>query len=317
MNLNHLLIWMSARGEGSWQQFRSAVEQFHGDSPESLDNGDAGDDVTVGDLPVYQTVRLALERLAHVEFSSAGSARRWRIVPPALALSGQGAQWIGVLCGARPPALMEELDRLPGALVRDVQVIPGLPDRVRLLASTQEVLYQASELLGLLAQRDAPSALLAAIPPVDDPRSRHPSKAPLVPGWTIHRFVPATLKWEIARYQDVPEAKTGLFRFVMRYQRFHYLQWRGETFWVPVQVGKYAILRRKRIRGIVWYDQARAVLAVPLTCRPPLLIERALVLCSGFLPRFDRTTGRLEYSEVPPGVAQLAAELLRQRVETR
>jgi len=47
--------------------------------------------------------------------------------------------------------------------------------------------------------------------------------------------------------------------------------------------------------------------------RPPLLTERALVLCSGFPPLFDVVYGRprLTYCDVPEEVAGLAAEVLR------
>lgn len=317
MSLNNLLIWMSARGQGSWQRFRSGVEEFHVEPVDSEQDGETGDDATVGDLPLYQAVRLGLERLAHVEFVSSGTERRWRVVPPALAVSQQGAEWVGILCGARSPSLGDELRRLPDTLSWDVREMPGMPDRMRLTAPNPEELYRAGERLGLLTQRDAPASLLAAIPPMDDPRSRYAADAPSVPGWTIQRFSPSTLRWEGADYTHVCEAKTGLFRFRMQYQRFHFLRWRGRTFRVPVQVGKYAVLRRSRVRRLVWYDRERAVLSVPVTCRPPLLIERALVLCSGLLARLDPAAGRLVYSQVPPSIAQIAAALLRQEIENR
>ena len=86
---------------------------------------------------------------------------------------------------------------------------------------------------------------------------------------------------------------------------------------MPVQVGKYAILRHERVQEVVWYDRERAVLSLPVICRPPLLIERALVLCSGLLPRLDEHSRRLEYTEVPLEVAQLAARLLCQEIQFR
>jgi hypothetical protein len=90
------------------------------------------------------------------------------------------------------------------------------------------------------------------------------------------------------------------------------LRYRGRTFSVPVQVGKYAALRRCRVRRLLTYNRERCVLSAPLSCRPPLLIERALVLCSGLLPRMIYEPPRLEYTEVPWSVAQLSGELLRQ-----
>jgi hypothetical protein len=98
----------------------------------------------------------------------------------------------------------------------------------------------------------------------------------------------------------------------MKNQRFYYLRWRGYSYRVPVQIGKYAVMQR---RGeALKYDDTRRALSFPTMFRPPLLIERALVLCSGVLPRFDVATGRLEYSEIPRDVARLGAQLLRQEV---
>jgi hypothetical protein len=313
---NDLLIWMSARAEGSWQQFRSAVEAFHVEEGPG-DDGEAGEDTRTGDLPVYQAIRLGLERLAHVEFMAAGADRRWRVVPPALAVSRYGEQWVGILCGARFPELLPALSRWAAKVLLDSQTVSGMPDRIRLVAPTAETLCSAGAALGFFIQRNAPSALLAAIPPVDDPRTRFPEEPPGGPGWTIHQFSPLNLRWEGVELHDVCSANVGLFRFQLRHQRFHFLRWLGRTFRVPVQVGKYAVLRHRRIRRLVQYDPMHAVVSVPVTCRPPLLIERALVLCSGLLARLDQTTGRLEYGEVPPEIARLAAALLCQEIEIR
>ena len=101
----------------------------------------------------------------------------------------------------------------------------------------------------------------------------------------------------------------------MKYQRFHYLRWKGRTYTVQVQVGKYAVLRHRRVRGLLQYDLSRSVLSVPVSCRPPLLIERALILCTGLLPGLEKATGRLEY-RLPYEAARLAAGLLRQEIHS-
>lgn len=313
MSANDLLIWMSARVDGSWQQFRSAVEALHIEE-DSDDSNDVGDDAVVSDLPLYQAVRLGLERLAHVEFTSVASERRWRVVPPTLAINHFGDRYIGVLCGARSPVLCTSLLQLSGNVSVVSQSTPGMPDRICLTSSDIEVLDRAGRDLGLLVQGSTPAMLLAAIPPINDPRSRFPTELPITPGWTIHQFLTADLQWRETNLQRVRNARIGLFRFQQRYQRFHFLRLRERTFQVPVQVGKYIVLRRGRIRRFVWHDDSQTVLSVPVTCRPPLLIERALVLCSGQLPRIDRVTGRLEYRQVPSKIARLATALLCQEM---
>src|SRR5206468_3847860 len=102
---------------------------------------------------------------------------------------------------------------------------------------------------------------------------------------------------------------SGLFRFVMKHQRLYYLRWRRCSYRVPVQVGKYAVMRRRR--GILRFDAERGLLSALAIFRPPLLIERALVLCSGHLPHFEVSSGRLEYLDVNRDIALLAAQLLR------
>ena len=319
MSLNDVLTWMSARGRGSWSQFRAAVEELHVEPGDCEEGGENADDATASDLPVYQAVRLNLQRLAHAEFYSSNAEADWRVVPPALAVHNEGDQWVGILCGARPPGLRDRIGRSNATW--ESQAARGMPDRIRLVATDLTALETTSRAVGVHVQVKAPVSLLAAIPPVDDPRSRVPAEAPVVPGWTIERFMSSTLRWTTRdrtdnrdlEFRDVHECATGLFRFRMKYQRFHYLRWRRRTYSVPVQVGKYAVLRFRRVRGLLQYDRSRSLLLVPVICRPPLLIERALILCTGLLPSLDKTTGHLEYA-VPRRVATFAAGLLRQEI---
>jgi len=319
VSLNDLLTWMSAQGSGSWSQFRAAVEELHVEPCNTAEDGENADDATAGDLPVYQAVRLSLQRLAHVEFFSSTAEADWRVVPPALAIHQEGVQWVGILCGARPPGLRDRIGT--GPVTWESQAAPSMPDRIRLAASEVVALETASRAAGVHIQAKAPASLLTAIPPVDDPRCRIAATAPTVPGWTVERFLTSALRWTTRdstdardlEPRDMHQCRTGLFRFRKKYQRLYYLCWRGKTYSAPVQVGKYVVLRYRRLRSLLQYDLSRSLLSVPVSCRPPLLIERALILCTGLLPNFDRTTGRLEYA-VPRSVARLASGLLRQEI---
>ncbi len=185
--------------------------------------------------------------------------------------------------------------------------------RVIVRGESHEHLVARARELRFLVQRDAPASLLSALPGVRDRSSWQSSNMPETPGWLVHQFSTyPEPHWKEISQADARRSGSGFFRFGLKHQRFYYLRWRGHTFSVPVQVGKYAIMRRRR--GMLRYDTARRMFSVLTAMRPPLLMERALVLCSGVLPRFDATTRRLEYSDVDTNVALLAAQLLHQEV---
>jgi hypothetical protein len=312
MMLDRILLWLSAKGEGSWSQFRAAVEELaaqqYGDlAEESEDDGERS--IGFGtDLPIYQQVRFSLQRLGHVEFYTDEAENRWRVVPPVVAFLSDTPD-CGLLCGARSPVLLERLAELADVDVLASE-IEGMPQRILLRGASQNVVASRVRALGLDVQRGAPTAILSAIPGVRDPTTWHRSPMPETPGWLVHRFSLSRLQWLEVSQSDASKARKGLFRFVLRYQRFYYLRWRSRSYRVPVQVGKFAIMRKRR--GVLAYDARRRSLSAPAVFRPPLLVERALVLCSGRLPRFDQSSGRIDYAEVPQHVAQLAAQLLRQ-----
>lgn len=309
MNLDHLLLWLSAMGAGSWPQFRAAVEELHIEQYRSAPNDPDAGDRPVFDLPVYHEARFVLQRLGHVEFRAGNARYSWRIVPPSLAFFPDGSGR-AILCGARSNELLERLHE-----VGQVDVLPfqGMPQRIVVSGGPPEAMAARARALGLHVQEAAPIAILCATPGVRDVVNWQPvGSMPETPGWAVHRFSASHLQWVPVPQDQALRSGTGLFRFVLKYQRFYYLRWRGRTFKVPVQVGKYTVMRKRQAR--ISYAADRRVFSVPAICRPPLLIERALVLCSGFLPRVDASSARVEYADVPPDVARLASELLYQEV---
>jgi hypothetical protein len=304
VSLDDLLLFLSAKGSGSWPQFRGAVEELHVDRvPSTLDDGDTGGR-TNSDLPVYHEVRFVLQRLGHVEFLGENKEYAWRVVPPSVAML-PGEDGCGLLCGARSTAVLATLAKFAEV---EAQPAEGMPERVLLRNRRGQDLATAARAHGFNVQQSAPRAILCAIPGARDLASWPLSEMPQTPGWTIHRFSPSQLRWIPAVADEANRASNGLFRFVMKHQRFYYMRSRGLCYGLPVQVAKYAVMRRRT--GILQYE--RNTLSVPVICRPPLLIERALVLCSGLLPRV--VAGRVEYIQVPRDVARLTAELLGQNI---
>jgi len=307
---NELLIWLSARGEGSWPQFRGAIE--------TLDLANSSTDETEdAQLSLQQRVRFNLERLGHVEFDTPGFEDRWRVVPPALAVCDHGQEAMAVFCGARTPRLLESIERAARGLLLERTAVTDCPDIIRIHVPQSHSLEELAQRAGIRCQLDAPAALLSHLPRAD---SLAGSKAEDLPAagkdWDVKQFVieKKRMKWQsiTLREANAPRAQ-GLFCFT-RFQIPHYFLREGSrTVRVPGAIGKYWILNQSR-RRVLRYARKEQQLAVPAIFRPPILTERAIVLCSGFPPSLTSVRGRrwLKYEEVPEEIAGMVAEVLRQ-----
>lgn len=313
MKANELLFWLSARREGSWRQFRDAVKELHSaqgvsEATEAVESDNA--------FPLHQRLRLELKRLAHVEFFARDCENGWRVAPPTLAAHPVPGGTRAILCGARSPALVERAIRASkdAGCACETLVLDGVPDVIRVFAPNVAVMERAARHPGVGLQLDAPLALLSHLPPCDPPsRGHEQSEFPVGKDVRIREFDVAGLGWQRTDRQCAQAARTGLFEFQL-YDRWRYfLRWAGGTFELPRAVGLYSLLRRHR-RRVVRFDARARTLSLPGVFRPPPLLERALVLCSGFPPSFDPATGVLTYVDVPPDIALFGAELLRQRL---
>lgn len=210
------------------------------------------------------------------------------------------------LCGARSDEL---IDRVVGILGAEVTSLPEAPDRIVVRADSDAELLERSQAAGIPYVSNAARKLLGALPPVDNRQLRRESDLPYGDDWEVQRFSSASLTWQAASASDARQTPTGLFRFRIAYQPQYFLRVQGHTFRVEVQVGKYLILKRRR-RRILQHDLDRKLLRMPLSCRPPRLIDRALTLCSGSPPDVDG--GSLVYRNVGPYHARVVNTLLRQ-----
>jgi hypothetical protein len=312
MSANALLFWMSARRQGSWQQFRTAVEELHVDESNDLE-GEAEDAPDQFALKLYWTLRLNLQRLGHAEFSAGAGDAGWRVTPPSLAVTRHARGWLGIVVGARSRTLLQRLHAVVGTANLETLAFPAYPDQILVAANDRGTVAALAERAGLLLQIDAPAALLTSLPPIDDPCVRYPTDLPFGADWRIDRFSSENLAWKSATIDDAASTSGGLFRFSLRHRRHVLFCVRGAAFRIPGQVGKYLVLRiGRRRRQVLRYDGQKSMFAVPASCRPPFLIERALVLCSGSPPSYEG--GILQYTEIPESIAVIAAALLRQEL---
>ncbi len=306
MTPNELLFWLSARRCGSWVQFRAAVDEL------GLDNG--GDEAVQSEgYPLYRRLRFNLQSLGHVEFNANGCENGWRVALPVLALNSHDGHTTGVLCGARLPQLISCFLANAAPFNCQIRAFPECPDAILVSASDPSPLFGLAQTIGVRCQPDAPVTLLARLPRVTDAAWSAPVELPFGRDWIVHRFVVErrSCRWTDSSVEEARRASTGLFRFTRFSRPDHFVRSAGRTFRISGQVGKYRILLEKR-RNILRFDRQTRCLTVPAICRLPMLVERALVICSGKPPRYNQQTGTLTYFDVNDGTAGFAADILCQ-----
>jgi len=309
MNPNDLLLWMSAKKSGTWSRYRAVVDELQVSEEPSNYDEDVGEDVpNNSSFPIYRRLRLNLERLGHAEFFRKDFKSGWCIVPPILVCSANKADTIGILCGARTDHILAQLQGVANICV-SVTNQTDCPDRIEIIADDSQQLEQLAASIGLYYQANTVQMLLASIPPVDDLQYRTSTEFPFGEDWEVHRFSVTTLKWSSATAEEVRAALFGLYRFRIAHRLQYYIQLHGRVYKIPVQVGKYLVLRKKR-QHVVVYDADKHTFSVPVSYRPPLLMDRALTLYSGLIPRIEK--GHLIYHNVSRSIAMTVTSLLRQ-----
>ena len=309
MNPNDLLLWMSAKKSGTWSRYQAAVDELQISEELSNDDEDLGEDFTDNtSLPIHHRLRLNFERLGHAEFFRKDFKSGWRVVPPVLVCSSNKTNVVGILCGARTENILDKLKTAANSRIFVTQQIE-CPDRIEILAEEREYLEQLAVSIGLYFQENATKMLLASVPPVDNWQYRTLAELPFGEDWKVYRFSVDSLGWSAATIGEARAASSGLYRFRIAHRLEYYVTLHNRAYKIPVQAGKYLLLRKKR-KHVVIYNTDKRTFSVPLSCRPPLLVDRALTLCSGLIPCIDG--GRLIYSNVSRSIAITATNLLRQ-----
>lgn len=296
--MNELLLWMSARQAGSAQSFRSQIAALGG----------------VGRRSPHRVAEWNLSKLGHAEFGSAATGEGWRVAPPVLAAGDPNKNGHALLCGARTPSLLDRLHTAAGPRLKTSPQNGG-PDVVELGTLSPEELAIIAEAARIDVQWNAPLAVLACSPKPTIQRL-DPADIP-IGGWDVSRFSKSNLAWVPSTVDDARATRDGFFRFRSDYSTQHILIEAGAPFATDPATGKYRLLARRnrlmrRRQGTMTYKSSDAVVRIRVSCRPPALVERALVLCSGSLPRFDNEY--LAYDRVEPAVASAVAGLLEQRL---
>lgn len=296
--MNELLLWISARQSGSAQSFRARVAEMQ-----------PVDGQRVRSSAAYWKAIWGLSKLGHAEFGEAAGGSSWRVAPPVLAAGDFAGAQRAVFCGARTEGLAAALVNSARSHRISTMPQPGGPDIIEVHASSAEALDDIARRTGIPIQWNAPLAILAACPAVKS-LPLEERTIPVGAGWSVTRFSKSNLAWVEATPAEPQAASAGLFRFRSDYGTTYLLKEGGRAWSCDPAIGKYRVLSRRH--RPIEYLPATQELSIAGACRPPELVERALVIGSGRLPEFQ--AGRIVYAQVTRAAAEAAAALLGQRL---
>ncbi|MGT2502689.1 hypothetical protein ACVOMS_21335 [Bradyrhizobium guangxiense] len=248
-----------------------------------------------------------LSILGHVEREE----DTWRIAPPVLASLGDGSEdaAAAILCGARTRGLFARLKTACESRGADLKSIvqPGRPDCILVTAATTFDLCSIASDASLNWQRDAAFTLLASLPRMSEwPRQPIPMVAGRTQG--VRRFSRSRLRWIESTLGEAQGAPRGLFEIKRDRDTVVVLK-EGENSQSRIEkaAGRLIVAANAKKLHI---DLKSRSLFLPASLRPPMLVTRALVLCSGQVPEFVQNTRQIVFRGVSGRAAHLAAAIL-------
>ncbi|MFN8658176.1 MAG: hypothetical protein U0105_17700 [Candidatus Obscuribacterales bacterium] len=315
MSGTELLLALSARKKGSWRQFKDSVDAllWYG-QVNQIDSNVYIDEQA--DFSIHQTVRFNLQRLCHAEFFAPGCERGWRVTPPVMAINKGDYGYEVILAGARSET---QLYNLLGSSLGDFvefTSFPACPDKVIIRFDDVLELERVGTSLGFRVQRAAPEVLLGALPIIPElPTSDDSGILPFGSDWKVEYLDLDARRWITAQSVADITNSLALCRFTGPFQTQLFAK-QGARYsqLADLAIAKYQLLSRHR-QQVFSYNEQTQILSVPAIFRPPLLVERGLILHSGELPAFRKQERVLEYSKISARAAKMVCALIKQELQ--
>lgn len=317
-----LLYALSSWRQTSWTTFRRSFDELHRRQLA------AGHITLTGDAALFRfrTLRM-LVSLGHVEmgFEPTGVGTITVSNPALVALPGPGIRK-AVLVGARSPAFVESLRKASSGTSTDFAVhpqdasTPFAPACIEVQASRIDTFEMLAKQVGVPFMKAPPAR---AIGRWSGSVGEYLAKLTWTPdenlNWYREDFDPVSLRFVssveepapvlLSRYQD-PVRETWRYRF-----------FRGGQFAsIDPDWGRYAILSHHK-RQVFEFDPTSSSVRVPTRAPLPVLLSRALALCSGRSPVLGRSVDTNDksfglrydvYQAIPPSVASVIAHKVGQ-----
>ena len=290
---NKLLQWLSAHGQGTWHQFKTACH-------------------TLGLDPTYEYSKRILRRLrllGHIEVTSDG--QKWFIAPPSLVttVSADGRHRT-FLSGQRSPVLIEAL-RDAAQIETEPQPYNDAPEVVRITFDSQDQAKCFTQDFSLrhhslFLAGQAGHKIARALQNLFDWEKQLASPSVVIGNYKFEL-------WQDGRFSALPRpSHTGMYRLTHLADGYRHPQlslfFDGEReLWCRADwYGlRYLTLKRTGKHIEFEYDHNSKTLSIDRNQRLPHMYERALVLASGKLPRFH--DNRVAFAGIPAELGRMVA----------
>jgi hypothetical protein len=317
---DHLLYVLSAKREIAWSAFKRVFEVLY--QAPGLDRTE----VEQARPRRTSTIR-ALQGLGHCDFVFNESGSRVFIAPAVLARLPTGGLPQAVLCGARSPQtlsqLQEECAKHGCSMTVSEQPKTGglLPRRICVQANSASDLQALAASLGVTVENTPTAWSLAS---VTRPLSDVLAGLRWDPGgdltWMRRDFDEQALQFR-ADAKNISEVRLSRYLNPTKGTHLHWLWRASEHATIDCDWGRYAVLQNSG-KNVLYYDERTMDFAAPRGAPLPKLVSRSLCVCSGYAPRsftaaevpwhtstFD---GYNIYSQVPLRIAELVAAAVGQ-----
>ena len=313
-----LLFALSAWRQTSWRQFKKCFDELQRRSA-----GTAGYDPSeTATVHRWRAVR-ELSALGHIDLALEPDNIQVHIAPPVLAALPVLGSPRAVLCGARSPNFMEDLQAEAQSAGVEVLINPQssaspfAPTRVELRAEDAIWIKTLADRVGARYMETPPARLLAQVSiSLSEYLQRVMWSNDRELNWCCEDFDTGRLQFrapcEIRRDQRLSRYRDPSTTI------WHYRLWQNnQSAEVDQDWGRYAILATINQRVIQYSADTRDAV-VPLGAPLPTLLARAFCLCSGHCPAvaeevYTNPLGRyLRFTGVPPSVFNKVAAKLEQ-----
>ena len=315
-----LLYVLSAKRDLAWSAFKRVFEvlyQAPGLDPSEVEQA----------RPRRTTTIRSLQALGHCDFAFDESGSRVFIAAAVLARLPTGGLPEAVLCGARSPQtlaqLQEECAKHGCVMTACEQPRTGglLPHRICVQANIVSDLQGLAAGLGITVENTPSAWSLANVArPLSDvlARLRWDPGADLT--WIRRDFDERALQFR-ADAKGSGNLRLSRYLHPTKGTHLHWLWRNSEHATIDCDWGRYAVLQNNG-KNVLYYDDRTMDFAVPRGAPLPKLLSRSLCMCSGYAPRtftaaevrwHTPTLGGYDvYCKVPLPVAELVAAAVGQ-----